>query len=192
MLQKTSRKVTSLLPRHKIVIDPHHHTMAHPTYDSKDIEEISATHRIPELFRDKLAFYAVKTMRSTFDLLSGYNEKQMPSSDWINRCVFLETVAGVPGMVGGMTLHLKSLVTLTEDSGVINHLLEEAENERTHLFIFLKYKQPGLFFRMSVALSQAVFWNVYFAAYLMSPKFCHRFVGYLEEEAVHTYSMFLR
>jgi len=29
----------------------------------------------------------------------------------------------------------------------------------------------------------------FFFAYLISPRFCHRFVGYLEEEAVHTYTM---
>ena len=39
-----------------------------------------------------------------------------------------------------------------------------------------------------IALAQGVFFNVYFLAYLMSPKFCHRLVGFLEEEAVHTYS----
>lgn len=27
-----------------------------------------------------------------------------------------------------------------------------------------------------------------FVAYLINPKICHRFVGYLEEEAVHTYT----
>lgn len=31
-----------------------------------------------------------------------------------------------------------------------------------------------------------VFWNMFFAAYLISPKTCHRFVGVLEEEAVYT------
>lgn len=191
MLRK-SRKFTDLLPRHRIVIDPSHHTMAHPTYEIKDIEKISATHRIPEGVRDRLAFYAVKAIRTGFDLASGYNEKQMASKNWINRCIFLETIAGVPGMVGGMTLHLKSLVRMREDLGVINHLLEEAENERTHLFVFLNYKQPGLFFRLAVAISQGIFWNVYFIAYFLHPKFCHRFVGYLEEEAVHTYSMFIK
>ena len=82
----------------------------------------------------------MKGVRSFFDLISGYNEVKMPSRLWVNRCIFLETIAGVPGMVGGMTLHLKSLVTMREESGVINHLLEEAENERTHLFIFLHFK----------------------------------------------------
>ena len=33
-----------------------------------------------------------------------------------------------------------------------------------------------------------VFVNLFFLAYLISPKFCHRFVGYLEEEAVKTYT----
>ena len=32
------------------------------------------------------------------------------------------------------------------------------------------------------------FVNLFFLAYLISPKFCHRFVGYLEEEAVKTYT----
>ncbi|KAF0713190.1 Aste57867_4467 [Aphanomyces stellatus] len=29
---------------------------------------------------------------------------------------------------------------------------------------------------------------MFFLTYLISPKTCHRFVGYLEEEAVHTYT----
>jgi hypothetical protein len=32
---------------------------------------------------------------------------------------------------------------------------------------------------------------MYFAMYLLAPKFSHRFVGYLEEEAVHTYTKVL-
>ena len=98
----------------------------------------------------------------------------------------------MPGMVGGMTRHLKSLRTLKPDHGWIHNLLEEAENERTHLFIFLDLKKPSLFFKMMIALSQGVFYNLYFISYMMFPKYCHRFVGYLEEEAVHTYTVLLR
>jgi len=32
------------------------------------------------------------------------------------------------------------------------------------------------------------FVTMFSVAYLLSPRFCHRFVGYLEEEAVVTYS----
>lgn len=35
---------------------------------------------------------------------------------------------------------------------------------------------------------QGVFFNAYFLAYLISPRSCHAFVGYLEEEAVKTYT----
>ena len=35
---------------------------------------------------------------------------------------------------------------------------------------------------------QGVFFNAYFLAYIISPKSCHAFVGYLEEEAVKTYT----
>jgi len=51
--------------------------------------------------------------------------------------------------------------------------------------------QPGLFFRTVVFLTQVVFFNFFFAAYLIAPKFCHRMVGYLEEEAVKTYTHLL-
>jgi len=37
-----------------------------------------------------------------------------------------------------------------------------------------------------------VFFNAMFLSYLVSPKICHRFVGYLEEEAVHTYTRCIR
>jgi len=74
---------------------------------------------------------------------------------------------------------------------MVHHLLDEAENERTHLFIFLELKRPGKLMQLMIALAQGVFFNAYFVAYMLSPKFCHKFVGYLEEEAVHTYSVLL-
>jgi hypothetical protein len=36
--------------------------------------------------------------------------------------------------------------------------------------------------------AQGVFFNGMFLSYLLSPATCHRFVGYLEEEAVYTYT----
>lgn len=38
---------------------------------------------------------------------------------------------------------------------------------------------------------QGAFTNLFFVAYLCSPRYCHRFVGYLEEEAVRTYTRLL-
>lgn len=67
-------------------------------------------------------------------------------------------------------------------------LLEESYNERMHLLTFLKMYQPKFFMRIMVLGAQGVFFNGFFLAYLISPRTCHRFVGYLEEEAVITYS----
>lgn len=131
-------------------------------------------------------------IRTSFDLATRYNKDYMCERRWLNRVIFLETIAGVPGMVGGMARHMQSLRTLKHDHGIIHHLLEEAENERTHLFIFLQLKEPGRLFQLMVALAQGIFFNLYFISYLLNPKYCHRFVGYLEEEAVHTYSVLLK
>lgn len=57
-----------------------------------------------------------------------------------------------------------------------------------HLLTFLKLAEPGLFMRLMVLGAQGVFFNGFFFSYLISPRICHRFVGYLEEEAVLTYS----
>ena len=40
-------------------------------------------------------------MRWSFDKITGYGPN-MNEGKWLQRIVFLETVAGVPGMVGGM------------------------------------------------------------------------------------------
>lgn len=42
--------------------------------------------------------------------------------------------------------------------------------------------------RLMVLGAQGVFFNAMFVSYLISPRTCHRFVGYLEEEAVLTYT----
>lgn len=70
--------------------------------------------------------------------------------------------------------------------------VEEAENERMHLMVVLQLKQPGKLFRFGVVVSQGVYVNVFFLLYLISPRYCHRFVGYLEEEAVKTYTRLLK
>lgn len=108
-----------------------------------------------------------------------------------HRAVVLETVAGVPGMVGGMMNHLKSLRLMRDDNGWIKTLLDEAENERMHLMTFIALFQPSWFERLLLMITQAIFWNVYFFLYLFSPKTAHRMVGYFEEEAVISYTAFL-
>lgn len=105
--------------------------------------------------------------------------------------MLLETVAAVPGMVGGMLLHCKSLRRFEHSGGWIKALLEEAENERMHLMTFLELSQPQWYERALVFAVQGVFFNAYFVAYLVSPKLAHRIVGYLEEEAVNSYTEFL-
>lgn len=67
----------------------------------------------------------------------------------------------------------------------------QAENERMHLLTFLQLKQPGPFMRGLVLATQGVFCNLFFLCYLVSPTYCHRMVGYLEEEAVVTYTHLL-
>lgn len=108
-----------------------------------------------------------------------------------HRAVVLETIAAVPGMVGGLLQHLKALRHIRDDQGWIRELLDEAENERMHLMTFIRIAQPSFLERALIMLGQAVFFNAYFFLYLFAPKTAHRVVGYLEEEAVISYTSYL-
>ncbi|XP_057832269.1 ubiquinol oxidase 2, mitochondrial isoform X2 [Cryptomeria japonica] len=108
------------------------------------------------------------------------------------RAMMLETVAAVPGMVGGMLLHLKSLRKFEHSGGWVKALLEEAENERMHLMTMVEVVKPKWYERALVLTVQGVFFNAFFLLYLASPKLAHRVVGYLEEEAIHSYTEFLK
>ena len=108
-----------------------------------------------------------------------------------HRAVVLETVAAVPGMVGGALQHLKSLRSMKSDDGWIKVLLDEAENERMHLMTFIEIAKPNAFERLMIVVAQGLFYNLLFLLYLFSAKTAHRLVGYFEEEAVYSYSEYL-
>ncbi|XP_009627771.1 ubiquinol oxidase, mitochondrial [Nicotiana tomentosiformis] len=152
------------------------------TYQA-DLSIDLSKHHVPKAFLDKVAYWTVKLLRIPTDLL--FKKK------YGCRAMMLETVAGVPGMVGGMLLHLRSLRKFEQSGGWIKALLEEAENERMHLMTMVELVQPKWYERLLVLAVQGVFFNFYFVLYVLSPKLGHRIVGYLEEEAIHSYTLYL-
>ncbi|KAL4324921.1 hypothetical protein GQ457_17G027100 [Hibiscus cannabinus] len=141
-------------------------------------------HHAPATLLDKMAYWTVKALRWPTDV---FFQRRYGC-----RAMMLETVAAVPGMVGGLLLHCKSLRRFEHSGGWIKALLEEAENERMHLMTFMEVSDPRWYERALVFAVQGVFFNAYFLGYIISPKFAHRVVGYLEEEAIHSYTEFLK
>ncbi|CAG8548394.1 7574_t:CDS:2 [Ambispora leptoticha] len=153
---------------------------------TKDLESIDIKvnlHRVPVTLADKIAFQIVKSLRIPADWF--FKKKYM------HRAVMLETVAAVPGMVAATLRHLRSLRKMQHDGGWIEHLLHEAENERMHLMTWMRFSQPNLWERFLVAVVQGGWYNIYFLLYLLSPKIAHRVAGYLEEDAIISYTAFL-
>jgi ubiquinol oxidase len=109
-----------------------------------------------------------------------------------HRAVVLETIAGVPGMVAGMLIHLRSLRSMQTGYGSqIREMLAEAENERMHLMFFIEIAKPNTFERLLVIAAQGVFMTFYLFMYSFFPKTSHRMVGYFEDEAVKSYTEYL-
>lgn len=140
-------------------------------------------HHSPRDIHDRIALRIVKVMRVFADAFF--------SKRYGHRAVVLETVAAVPGMVGGLLQHLKSVRHIREDQGWIRELLDEAENERMHLMTFIHIAQPSRGERWLIMVAQAIFYNLFFFTYLLAPRTAHRIVGYLEEEAVVSYTQYL-
>ncbi len=69
--------------------------------------------------------------------------------------------------------------------------MEEAENERMHLMTFIEIARPTWFERTVILLVQGVFLVGFSILYLFSAKTAHRVVGYFEEEAVTSYTLYL-
>lgn len=141
------------------------------------------THVPPKTFSDRIAFGFVKMLRFFADRL--FRRR------YGHRAVVLETVAAVPGMVGGLLQHLDAIRKIKDDEGWIKTLLDEAENERMHLMTFIEIAKPTWFERLLIMLVQALFYNFYFFLYLFARRTAHRVVGYFEEEAVISYTHYL-
>ncbi|KAF3620859.1 Ubiquinol oxidase 2, mitochondrial [Capsicum annuum] len=60
-----------------------------------------------------------------------------------------------------------------------------------HMMTMVELVQPKCCEKLLVIVVQGAFSNFYFVLYLLSPKLAHRVVGYLEEEAIHSYTLYL-
>jgi hypothetical protein len=97
-------------------------------YTKEQILAVRTAHRKADTWQDRAALGTVRLLRWGMDLVSGYHTRPtktntiskpylMTEEKWITRFVFLESVAGVPGMVAGMLRHLKSIRRMRRDNG---------------------------------------------------------------------------
>lgn len=154
-----------------------------PIAPSAQGADTGPVHHMPQDFSDRFALATTRLMRWLADLFFAHR--------YGHRAVVLETVAAVPGMVGATATHLQSLRRMVDDDGWIRTLMDEAENERMHLMTFVQIAQPTALERWLILLAQWIFYVGFFALYLVSRRTAHRLVGYFEEEAVLSYTLYL-
>jgi ubiquinol oxidase len=140
-------------------------------------------HLHPESISDSVALLITRSLRFFADT---FFKKR-----YGHRAVVLETIAAVPGMVGGMLAHFKSLRKMIDDGDFIKELLEEADNERMHLMTFIAIAKPSAFERFIIMAGQFIFGAFYTLLYIFFRRTAHRMVGYFEEEAVFSYTEYL-
>mmetsp|Transcript_2310 Transcript_2310/g.4945 ORF Transcript_2310/g.4945 Transcript_2310/m.4945 type:complete len:297 (-) Transcript_2310:228-1118(-) len=146
----------------------------------------------PVTVSDKVMSYTMKVMYHGFNAITGYKEENPPTKAIEWRLIVLESFAGVPGFMAAAFRHFASLRTLQRDHGAIFTLLEEAENERMHLLVCLKMFEANAVTKALVFAAQFSMVPFLATVYMVKPQAFHRFVGYLEETAVHTYANILK
>jgi hypothetical protein len=97
------------------------------SYTEEQMRQVEIAHREAKNWSDWVALGTVRMLRWGMDLVTGYRHPppgkendvrfRMTEQKWLTRFVFLESVAGVPGMVGGMLRHLRSLRRMKRDNG---------------------------------------------------------------------------
>ena len=96
------------------------------------MKSIAIARRDVKTWSDWTAFNLVRFLRWSTDLATGYRHQKevkrlendpsakrflMTDQKWLIRIIFLESIAGVPGIVGGMLRHLRSLRRMQRDNG---------------------------------------------------------------------------
>ncbi|ORX66715.1 AOX-domain-containing protein [Linderina pennispora] len=131
-------------------------------WSTSDLEHLDVgimKHRKPENLADRAAHWVVKSARKPTDIF--FRNK------YLHRSVMLEVVAAVPGMVGALIRHIKSLQGMRHD----------AENERMHLMTWMEVGKPVLWERALIATVQTGFFAAFSLLYM--------------EEAVTSYTHFI-
>lgn len=145
----------------------------HHGYTEKEMLEVVPAHRKPQTVGDWAAWKFMRFCRWGMDFCTGMEKSQavdkknptiavssikpLTEAQWMIRFIFLESIAGVPGMVAGMLRHLHSIRRLKRDNGWIETLLEESYNERMHLLTFMKMCEPGSFCSLSLTTITAFY-----------------------------------
>ena len=88
----------------------------------EQLKGIEVAHRDVRNMSDRVAYNMVRVLRWGTDLATGYRHDPnkpytMTERKWMVRFIFLETVAGVPGMMAAMVRHFHSLRRLKRDNG---------------------------------------------------------------------------
>ena len=99
------------------------------------MSDFELKHKAAAKFSEHVAYKITQCLKFMLNIFYG--------KKYAKRAVILETIAAVPGMVAGMFNHLKALRRMKDDEGWIRELLDEAENERMHLMIFLDIAKPS-------------------------------------------------
>jgi Alternative oxidase len=100
---------------------------SHANYTKEDLVGVKMTHTEPATFSDRLAFNAVKLVRFFFDIATGWTSDKVSITPEriLNRTIYLETIAAVPGMVAAIVRHFRSLRTMQRDGGMLQMFLDE-------------------------------------------------------------------
>jgi len=70
---------------------------SHSNYTKEELTGVQMTHTEPQSLRDRFALNCVKLVRYGFDKATGWSYGSITPDQILNRTIYLETIAAVPG-----------------------------------------------------------------------------------------------
>jgi hypothetical protein len=165
---------------------------AHPIWNTEEFKSIKESHVPPKQLIDYVSFSLVQLLQLNAQWMSGYRFGATTPPKAMRLALHLETIAAVPGLVAGIVRYTRDMLGIESDNDWLYTSIQEAEIERIHLLCWMQLYRPSIIFRLYMLSMQIIAFWVFFGAYLVNPRFCHRFVGYLEELALEEYMIMLK
>ena len=102
--------------------------MAHQVWTDKEVNTVSRTHIKPSNLTDYTALAAVGLCKFVFDSLTFFKWGTLTEKKVLNRAIFLETVAAIPGMVSLPSIVVKIFPAGLQLSEVLSNICTDCRD----------------------------------------------------------------
>ena len=138
---------------------------------------------------DKIAKAIIDGWIVIVDKMSGFENDKKSKSVWLSKLILSQMFLANPLLAGSMVYHTKAVLNPGKDLETVSMYLAHANNLRLSFTTLLELKNPNIFYRLITTLIQFIDLSFCAAFMFPAPRFVHRTLAYLLEDATTVFSL---